>query len=118
MAEVTRGYSFAFQVLGYFTWENGGDYKKAIGKFRQYLDEYVYDKVWSELSPKDRQILTAIANHPNGKIAEIRAELDIETNEFNPYRKRLIKKGIINGDQRGIVEFTLPMFEDYVMENS
>ena len=51
MAKVTRGYSFAFQVLGYFTWENGGDYKKAIGKFRQYLDEYVYDKVWSELSP-------------------------------------------------------------------
>ena len=49
---------------------------------------------------------------------EIREELDIETNEFNPYRKRLIKKGIINGEQRGIVEFTLPMFEDYVMENS
>lgn len=118
MAKVTRGYSFAFQVLGYFTWENGGDYKKAISRFRQYLDEYVYDKVWSELSPKDRQILTAIANHPNGKIAEIREELDIETNEFNPYRKRLIKKGIINGDQRGIVTFTLPMFEDYVTENS
>lgn len=118
MAKVTRGYSFAFQVLGYFTWENGGDYKKAISKFRQYLDEYVYDKVWSELSLKDRQILVAIANHPEGKIADIRAELDIETNEFNPYRKRLIKKGIINGDQRGIVSFTLPMFEDYVTENS
>ena len=118
MAKVTRGYSFAFQVLGYFTWENGGDYKKAISKFRQYLDEYVYDKVWSELSHKDRQILAAIANHPEGKIADIRAELDIETNEFNPYRKRLIKKGIINGYQRGIVTFTLPMFEDYVTENS
>jgi hypothetical protein len=118
MAKITRGYSFAFQVLGYFTWENGGDYRKAIGMFRQYLDEYVYDKVWSELSPKDKQILSAMAEIGTGKVSDIRTKLNLETNEFNPYRNRLIKKGLINGDQRGIVTFTLPMFEDYVLENS
>lgn len=118
MAKLTRGYSFAFQVLGYFTWENGGDYNKAIGKFRQYLDEYVYDKVWSELSAGDRKILRAMAEAKSEKIIDIRKVLNVDNNEFNPYRKRLINKGLINGEQRGEVTFTLPMFEDYITENS
>ena len=36
MAKLTKGYSFAFQVLGYFTWKNGGDYRKAIPDFQLY----------------------------------------------------------------------------------
>ena len=31
--------------------------------------------------------------------------------------KRLIDKGLIDGEERGIVRFTLPYFEDYVLEN-
>ena len=27
MAKLTKGYPFAFQVLGYLTWNNNGDYK-------------------------------------------------------------------------------------------
>mgnify|MGYP000629942261 len=41
----------------------------------------------------------------------------METNEFNPYRKRLIRKGIVSGEKRGYVYFTLPLFEEYVIEN-
>lgn len=29
LARLTKGYSFAFQVLGYFTWENKGDTQKS-----------------------------------------------------------------------------------------
>ena len=64
----------------------------------QYLSEFVYDKIWSELSLKDRQVAIGIAQVPDGKILDIRNLLDMETNEFNPYRKRLIKKGILSGD--------------------
>lgn len=117
MAKITRGYSFAFQVLGYFTWENDGDYDGVLGDYKQYLDDYVYDKIWSELSRGDRKILYGMAKCENGKISDIREFLGIETNEFNPYRKRLIKKGIINGDERGYVKFVLPLFEEYVIEN-
>lgn len=117
MAKLTRGYSFAFQVLGYFTWENDGDYDGVLGDYKQYLDDYVYDKIWSELSRGDRKILYGMANRDNGRISDIREFLGIETNEFNPYRKRLIKKGIINGDERGYVKFVLPLFEQYVIEN-
>ena len=51
------------------------------------------------------------------KIKDIREHLHMETNEFNPYRKRLIKKGILSGETRGYVYFTLPLFEEYIMEN-
>ena len=42
----------------------------------------------------------------------------METNEFNPYRKRLIKKGILSGETRGYVSFTLPLFSEYVLERA
>lgn len=42
---------------------------------------------------------------------------EMETNEFNPYRKRLIRKGIVSGETRGYVYFTLPLFDEYVVAN-
>ena len=39
------------------------------------------------------------------------------TNEFNPYRDRLIKKGIVDGNERGYIKFILPLFEKYVPDN-
>lgn len=117
MAKLTRGYSFAFQVLGYFTWENDGRPEDVLDDYRQYLEDYVYEKIWSELSKGDKKILYGIAQSAAGKISDIREILHMETNQFNPYRKRLLKKGIINGDERGYVRFVLPLFEQFVLEN-
>ena len=117
MAKLTKGYPFAFQVLGYLTWNNGGDYNGILGEYEQYLSEFVYDKIWSELSQKDRMVAKGIADVQSGKIKEIRNAIGMETNEFNPYRKRLIRKGIVSGETRGYVYFTLPLFEEYVIEN-
>lgn len=117
MAQLTRGYSFAFQVLGSLAWEHGGMSDSVFDEYRQYLDDFVYDKMWSELSEGDRLLAWGIARTPTGKVAEVRELLDMETNRFNPYRRRLIQKGIVNGDRRGYVSFTLPCFEDYVLEH-
>ena len=92
MAELTKGYPFAFQVLGYLTWNHEGDYEAVIDEYEQYLSEFVYDKIWSELSQKDRIVARGIAEVDGGKIKDIRERLGMETNEFNPYRKRLIKR--------------------------
>ena len=118
MAELTKGYPFAFQVLGYLTWNNHGNYREVLEEYEQYLSEFVYDKIWSELSKKDRVVARGIAETDSGKIKDIREHLGMETNQFNPYRKRLIKKGILSGEMRGYVYFTLPLFEDYVLENA
>ncbi len=118
MAQLTKGYPYAFQVLGYLTWKNNGDYEASMPDYKQYLEEYVYDKIWSELSRKDKQILYGIASVDSGKVADIRAFLNITTNEFNPYSKRLKRKEIITGDERGYVSLTLPLFDRFVIENT
>jgi len=117
MANLTKGYSFAFQVLGYFTWKYDGDYEKALPDFRQYLEDYVYEKIWSEMSSVDKKLAYGIANVPSGKASEIKKFLDIENNQYTPYRDRLIKRGLIDGSQYGYIRFTLPLFEDYVLFN-
>lgn len=116
MANLTKGYSFAFQLLGYLTWKARGDYRAVIGDYRQYLEEYVYEKIWSELSPKDRDVVRAIASSEDGRIADVRDALHMSTNQFNPYRMRLIRKGIVNGETRGYVSFTLPLFGEFALE--
>lgn len=117
MAKMTKGYSFAFQVLGYYTWEKGGNIDKAMDEFRQYLEDCSYEKIWKTMSRGDRRLAYAIAKAESGKVADIRKVLQINTNEFNPYRKRLIRSGIVNGDERGYVKFTLPLFEQFVLNN-
>jgi len=116
-ARLTKGYSFAFQVLGYFGWETEGDYEKAIRLSRQYLEEQSYEKIWSELSRRDQELIKAIASIPDGSIQSIKAFMSIGQNELNPYRQRLIRKGIVISPSRGYLRFVLPFFEQYVLEN-
>lgn len=117
MAQKTKGYPFAFQVLGYFTWEHSKDQTKATAAYRQYLEEYVYEKVWSELPEGEKRILYALANHPEGKVQDIREAIGIGSNKFSPYRKRLIRRGLINGNEWGRISFTLPFFDIYITDN-
>ncbi len=114
MAKLTKGYPFAFQVLGYLTWNANGDYNSILSEYEQYLSEFVYDKLWSELSMKDRLVAKAIVDTDSKIIKDIRELLNMSTNEFNPYRQRLIKKGIVDGSKRGLLYFTLPLFENYI----
>ena len=66
---------------------------------------------------KDQEISRGIAIAGEGSTKNIREKLNMTQNEFNPYRKRLIKKGIILADARGSVRFTLPMFKEFCLEN-
>jgi len=117
MAKMTLGYSFAFQVLGYFTWEYDGDYHKATPEYRQYLEEYVYEKIWSEMSEGDKKLAYGVAMSKTGKAKDIREILGLSDNEYSPYRDRLVKRGILDGREHGYVRFTLPFFGDYVIVN-
>jgi len=118
MARLTNGYSFAFQVLGYFTWENNCIFDDSVfDLYKQYLDDYVYEKIWSELTRTDRKILYALAQTPSGRVSDVRELAGMTTNNFNPYRQKLIKKGLLNGDEWGYIRFVLPLFDRYVLEN-
>lgn len=117
MARLTKGYAFAFQVLGYLIYKNGGYDDTVISDLRIYLEDYVYGKILSELSEKDREVIKAIAKSEDGKVETIRNILGYTTNQLNPYRKRLIDKGIVNSTAYGYLDFTLPLFREFVEEN-
>ena len=70
-----------------------------------------------ELSSQDQKIAYAAARCETGKVADIRRLLSMDTDHFNPYRKRLIKKGILNGNKYGYLTFTLPYFAEYIIAN-
>ena len=116
MAQLTKGYSYAFQVLGYSMWEHKNDYEASVIMLKQYLEEYVYDKIWSELSEKDKKVLYGIASTPSRKVSEVRECLDMKSNEFAPYKKRLIRKGVVANDD-GYAKLVLPLFDEFVLEN-
>lgn len=117
MARLTKGYSYAFQVLGYLRYQNQDLSENTISTARMWLEDKVYEKLWSECSPKDQAILYAMAITKSQKISDIRNVFNLSTNEFNPYRNRLIKKGLVNGKTRGTLSFTLPFFDQYVLEH-
>ena len=115
LSYATKGYAFAFQVMGYFSCENPGDKEKAMADSMEYLGEFAYRKIWSEVSPKDREIICAVAQAPNGEILRIRQILQYSSNQFNPYRDRLIKAGILRSERNGYLEFSLPGFGDFAL---
>lgn len=116
MAKLTNGYAFAFQVLGYLTFRHNGNYKEAMDDYRLYLEEYSYKKIWSELSSKDKEILYALAKSKNNKINEVMEICKMDNNHFNPYRKRLLNKGIVVAKERGKLSFVLPLFKEYILD--
>lgn len=115
MAKATKGYSFAYQVVGYCRWKYGDD--AYLERSRLYLEDYAYSKIWAELSHKDRKVLYGIATAGSSKVKEVREALNMSSNELSPYRDRLVKRGIIDGENYGYIGFTLPFFDAFVISN-
>ena len=116
MADLTMGYPFAFQVLGYLYW-NSRDAKtldEVLPEYDRYLEEYVYSKIWSELSETDKQIVAVMAATGKTKVGEIREEVEMKPEKFSVYRERLKRKGVIDTSRYGAVTFALPRFDVFV----
>lgn len=124
MAYLTKGYSFAFQTLGYLYWEalckndiKSIDKESILAEYDQYLSEFSYEKIWSEIPAKEKKILRSLAKSETGKVQEIREIAGISSSEFSVYRDRLIDRGLICGKEYGYVRYTLPRFGEFAVLN-
>lgn len=119
LAKLTNGYAFAFQLLGHLLYDQGKTEitQEVLANYDRYLEEYVYDKVWEGLSPKDRLLTRAIAKSKNGAVAIALSLSGLSTNEFPVYRARLIKKGLVDGSSRGKLKIVLPRFDVFMERN-
>ena len=111
MAKLTMGYPFAYQVLGYLYWnefivrDRKGNLDELLPDYDELLGEYVYEKIWSELSPKERDIVSVISEKGEIKVSDIREILDIPSNSMSVYRDRLKRKGVINSSKYGWMSY-------------
>ncbi len=115
-AKLTKGYAFAFQLLGYLMYENNAKTldDDLIRKFDQYLDEFTYSKIWSGLTRVEQKILESIKSNNYVKVSTILNDAKISKEYFSRYRDRLIKKGLIDGSTHGQIIFTLPRFYEFI----
>lgn len=116
MAALTRGYPFAFQVLGYLYWEHRDTktVQEILPEYDQYLEEYVYSKIWSEMSDKDKEIMQQLAESGEIKVKDLREQLEMSSEQFSVYRERLKRKGVIDTRKYGKISMALPRFEEFI----
>ena len=120
MASVTKGYAYAFQVLGYLYWKNNidrkgsGELSELMTQYDEYLEEYVYEKIWMELSAKEREILAQIPPDGEIQVSQLREKLDMSSNMMSVYRDRLKKQGILDTSKYGWLSFALPRFGNII----
>ena len=115
MAKFTKGYSYAFQVIGYLKYENKSkSLKELTRQFDEYMEEYSYEKIWSELSIKDREIVELLINSQEGKmtVKDIKNMTNLTSQSFPTYKRRLAGSGVISVDTYGYCELALPRFKE------
>ena len=119
LAKETNGYSYAFQVLGYLSWQKKEGYDIDVkAQYRQYLEEYSYEKIWQELSAIEKDILIGMTQIKSKKVKAIREVLNSKSNDFSVYRTRLIRKGVVYSPSYGELDFTLPLFDKFVLDQA
>ncbi len=116
MATETKGYPLAFQVLGHYTWNNGDDPNLVLSKFKGYLEECVYDKVWENLPKNDKLFLYTIAKTADGGMKKVKESCKEHKISYLSCFKQMKEKGIIK-EVEGCLIFTLPYFDEYVLKS-
>ncbi len=115
LANITKGYAFAFQALGmlYYEHRETESMENILTMLDGMLDDYVYRKIWNSLSGVEKRIMKAIGDSEI-KVADVLAYAEIDSSSFSRYRDNLIKKGMILSPKHGYVSIALPRFYSIV----
>ena len=116
LAKMTGGYAYAYQVLGYLLFNAGLTYpnEDVLAEFDQYLAEYVYDKLYTELSGMEQTVLHHLRNDEPIRMEALSSSSGVEPKTLSVYRDRLIKKGLVFSPKYGYLQLLLPRFESYL----
>jgi len=117
MAKATKGYAYAFQKLGalYFKKAEGEELEEIIPELKAELFAYSYEKIWEELTERDRFLVSLLTEKEEYKREEVLSLMGDSASNYSVYRDRLLKRGILLGRQ-GYISLALPYFADYIKE--
>lgn len=116
LAIMTKGYAFAYQAFGKYMWTRKSKQITPIvlAEVDEALARKVYDKIWSELTPKDKWYMSFIAQKDTMSATELLEITKKSHSDWSEPRKRLIEKGLIDGSVRGKITLKLPRLKEYI----
>ena len=120
LALLTKGYAFAYQVLGYLFFEKKEKVidEKLLALYDKYLADNGYNTFWKELTSAEKTFCIALAESETQEVEDVRKRSNMNISNFNNYRARLLRKEIIVAKSYGYLEFTLPRFKEFVENKS
>lgn len=121
MSKMTKGYSYAFQLLGFLLFNKmeskvptQKDLDQIKIEYQLNLFDNAYQKIFNELSDWDRKYLIAIAD--NKKLQDVTKVLNRNKVFVAQYRRRAIERRLIIPAGYGMVKYTLPYFDEYIRQ--
>lgn len=129
LARATGGYPYAIQVFGHHAWRasagaariTAAHARQAISAAQSELGNGLYAGRWHDASPKEREYLTAMAalivEDGAAAHAAIARRLDKIPTALSYLRSRLIAKGTIFADGRGL-RFLVPGMAAWILDNN
>ena len=117
MADITKGYAYAFQQLGAIFFKNGkaNGLDGAVAKLKTELFSYSYEKIWEELTHEDKYLASLLTGKAEYSRKEVLEKMGNKSNNYSTYRDRLKKRGVISTRQ-GYIGISLPFFSEYIQE--
>lgn len=119
----TQGYPYFLQEWGFQAWNIAEqspitieDVRKASPEAIRRLDEGFFRVRFNRLTPKERSYILAMAKLGDGpyRSSDIAGLLQESVQSLGPCRAHIINKGMIYSPAHGDVDFTVPMFADYL----
>lgn len=131
ITKLTKGYPYFLQEWGYQAWTLAEkspitlkDVQNSSKLAWKRLDEGFFRVRFDRLTPKEREYVIAMAKLGKGsyRSAEVAEKLGENVQSLGPRRAKIINKGMIYSHAHGDIDFTVPMFDDYlrrtVIDNS
>ena len=105
------------RIRDYLLWEEGKTEVDAslLGRYDQYLQEYVYDKVWMKSTYNEQMVLKAFHGDGEERVEHLLQTTGFDKKKFSVYRDRLLKRGLLSAPAYGRLSLNLLRFHEFLM---
>lgn len=123
---VTKGYPYFIQELGKHTWDLANsspikidDVKNATAITLKELDNSFFKVRLDRAAGREKKLMYGMAELGQGPylMADVAKKIGIKVSSLSPTRATLISKGFIYTPEFGYIDFTVPLFDDFLRRN-
>ena len=128
IVQQTEGYPYFLQEWGHQAWNVAGsspigieDIRAASSSALKRLDGGFFRVRFDRLTPKEREYVIAMASVGSRgpyRSSDVASKLGESIQTLGPRRAKIIHKGMIYSPAHGDIDFTVPMFADYLQRTA